>query len=91
MKLPVEEETIVCPHFEYTTETNMHRVTDEKTGELSFMLEVQVNCALCGAPFRFLGLGEKLDYTKPFVQQGGLMMIAPMRTIVDPAGDPSLS
>lgn len=77
--LPVEEETILCPHIAFTSEANTYRLTDDNGVLSDFIFELRVSCAHCGVPFRFVGLDDGISYTKPFQSEGGNVLNAPMQ------------
>ncbi len=78
MSLPVEEEIIVCEHYAFEHDAEIFKLTDERTGEISYMVEFRVRCSLCHVPFEFKGLDEGVNFAKPFKSLGGLVLNAPL-------------
>lgn len=72
-----------CSHDGFTGEVKIARLDD--TGQ--FVAEIQVRCAECGLPFRFLGPPTGLSFAHPTVDVPATTLHAPIapgeRTIAD--------
>lgn len=56
-----------CPHETFTSDVSVHRLADASGVVRNYMAEVTVKCEGCGQPFRFLGPGVGLSFSKPTV------------------------
>lgn len=48
---------MACDHKDFAAEVDVHRLEDSGR----FQADVRIRCAVCGAPFRFIGLPAGLD------------------------------
>lgn len=47
---------MTCSHPSFVAETRVGRVSDDGAKVVGIALDVRVRCAVCGVPFRFVGL-----------------------------------
>ena len=47
-----------CKHLEFNSEVKVTRIEDPNDPEnvIDYRADIQITCALCGMPFRFIGL-----------------------------------
>jgi hypothetical protein len=68
-----------CKHESYTAEVDVHRITDGDGGPVrSVVAEVQIRCAFCQLPFRFVGPPTGLAFSHPCVNVPGTKLLAPI-------------
>lgn len=68
-----------CPHPAFTATVGVGRATDDQTGRVvSYMAEVDVQCAVCGEPFTFQGVPPGFSTTHPTVRVDGQQLRVPI-------------
>lgn len=74
-----EQSAAGCPHPAFTATVGVGRVTDDQTGRVvSYMAEVDVQCAVCGEPFTFQGVPPGFSTTHPTVRVDGQQLRVPI-------------
>lgn len=69
----------ICHHPTFTADVSVHRIgADADRPPTHIMAEVTVRCAACGVPFRFLGTGTGLSFSKPTVDLPATTLHAPI-------------
>lgn len=74
-----------CAHKQFEARVNVVRLSDAGRGR--FTTEINIRCAACKEPFRWLGAKPGLSPYKPMVSIDGLELRAP----IEPQGTPRLA
>lgn len=70
---------MTCPHPTFTASVSVRRIgADADRQPTHLMAEVSVCCAACGVPFRFLGTGTGMSFSKPTVDLPATTLHAPI-------------
>lgn len=69
-----------CAHPDFTAEVDVYRLTDVDDGPVTaYTAEIQVKCAACGEPFRWVGVPAGLSGSRPMCSVDETELHAPLR------------
>ncbi|WP_433067349.1 hypothetical protein [Dactylosporangium sp. CS-033363] len=85
---PDQETPLTCLHKNFHVDAAMARITEAPGDDTAnaFNIDVRVNCADCGEPFRWIGLPCGYSPAQPMVSVNGLELRAPMAPQSAPDG-----
>lgn len=70
---------MACEHLNFKANVRVGRLTKEDGGPVTgYCADVQVTCAECGLPFRFIGLEAGNHFAEPRVSVDGTELRAPI-------------
>lgn len=70
---------MACAHKNFKASVKVGRLSKIEGGPISgYTADVQINCAECGMPFRFLGVAAGNHYAEPRVSIDGSELRAPI-------------
>lgn len=68
-----------CLHEHFAVNARIGRLSQVEGGPINgYVADVQVKCAQCGLPFRFIGLAAGNHFAEPRVSLDGLELRAPI-------------
>ncbi len=74
---------MACQHMNFAANVNVGRLTDGDDGPVTgYTAGVQVKCADCGLPFRFIGLPAGNHYAEPRVSVDATELRAPIEPAI---------
>jgi len=77
-----------CEHPDFRANVAVARLAEREGGSVvRFSADVKIECAKCGEPFRFIGVGAGVSFQGPCVSIDGLELRAP----IQPQGHPQLA
>lgn len=68
-----------CVHERFLADVNVHRIKQAEAGPVTnFTADVKIQCAACGLPFEFLGVGMGSSPVEPLTSPDRLELRAPI-------------
>jgi hypothetical protein len=68
-----------CKHENFKVQAQVNRLTDEEGGEVKkYSVDIEIHCADCFMPFRFIGLPGGVSPSQPTVNFDGTELRAPI-------------
>jgi hypothetical protein len=68
-----------CRHENFNASVMVGRLTRDEGGPvIGYAADVQIQCAQCGLPFRFVGVSAGVHHSEPRVSVDGMELRAPI-------------
>lgn len=68
-----------CQHEEFEANVDVNRLTEREGGNVSsFVADIRIKCAKCGAPMHFVGVDGGFSFQRPMTSIDALELRAPL-------------